>query len=67
MVPFVGLAIGTVSGVYDLVNGNIAFGLLNIGQGIVSTIPGVGTALSIGMGVAIGAARIATTVSNIKT
>ncbi len=61
--PFIGLGVGIVSGIYDFCQGNYGYGLLNIAQGAVSTIPGVGTGLSIAMGVGIGALRVADIVS----
>jgi hypothetical protein len=56
--PFLGLAINGTMGIVDLCNGNIKYGLLNIGQGLVSTIPGVGTGLSLAMSVGIGYMKI---------
>ncbi|OWF35905.1 uncharacterized protein LOC110442368 [Mizuhopecten yessoensis] len=46
-VPVVGLALGTVYGIWRLVNGDVAGAGLELASGVASTVPVVGTAVSV--------------------
>jgi hypothetical protein len=59
-VPLVGLVVGGVFGVFRLFHGDIAGAVGEVASGAASCIPGFGTALSIGIDVAMLTAEIAT-------
>lgn len=46
-IPILGLAVGIIMSAREFANGNVVNGLVDLTQGIVSLIPGVGTAASL--------------------
>jgi hypothetical protein len=64
--PVVGLIIGVGTAIYEFKQGNNKYGYLNLVQGISSLIPGVGTGLSIAMGVVIGGSKFYEKIEQMK-